>query len=103
MSIRHIGIETAKDIANHFGTFEKLWSYLLEELEKEKEVEKVIANEKVVMNEIKGGLEDEKIEGERKVEEEVEKEGEVEGMIEDQSDVMISGNGFYFLFFVWFQ
>jgi NAD-dependent DNA ligase len=102
LSIRHIGIETAKDIANHFGTFEKLWSYLLEELEKEievekeKEVEDQLEKEKVGKNEIKGGLENEKIE-EKEVEEEVEE------LIEDQSNVMVSGNRFYFLFFVRFQ
>ena len=88
MSIRHIGIETAKDIANHFGTFEKLWSYLLEELEKEKEVKQEREKEKVVKNEIIGGLEDEIIEEvERKVEEEV----EVEGLKIDQLNIVLSG------------
>ena len=43
LSIRHIGIETAKDISSHFGTFEKLWSYLLKEVEKE--VEKNVVEE----------------------------------------------------------
>jgi hypothetical protein len=40
LSIRHVGLETAKDISAHFGTFEALWSYLLGEVEK-KEVRKV--------------------------------------------------------------
>ena len=102
LSIRHIGIETAKDVANHFGTFEKLWSYLLEELKKGKEVEKEVEEElerkkeKVVENGIKGGLENEIIEVERmaegEVEEEKEEEKEVVGVIDSQSNAMVSGN-----------
>lgn len=60
MSIRHIGIETAKDISNHFGTFEKLWSYLLEEVAKE--VEREIDKgkiEKVVESKLEAENEDE--------------------------------------------
>ena len=76
MSIRHIGIETAKDISNHFGTFEKFWSYLLEEVEKE--VEREIDKEKI----------------EKEVESNVEAENE-----EDNShiDVVLTGDRILFL------
>ena len=78
MSIRHIGIETAKDISNHFGTFEKLWSYLLEEVEKE--IESEIDKENI----------------EKEVESKVEVEAENE---EDNShiDVVLTGDRILFL------
>ena len=41
LSIRHVGQETSKDIAGHFGTFQHFWKYLLEEVEKEGERENV--------------------------------------------------------------
>ena len=40
LSIRHVGQETSKDIAAHFGTFQQLWKYLLDEVEKEEGREK---------------------------------------------------------------
>ena len=78
MSIRHIGIETAKDISNHFGTFEKFWSYLLEEVEKE--VEREIDKEKI----------------EKEVESKVEAENDEEN---SHVDVLLTGNQILFLSF----
>ena len=39
LGIRHVGINTAKDIAGHYGSFQAFWTYLLSEVEREKKVE----------------------------------------------------------------
>jgi NAD-dependent DNA ligase len=52
LGIRHVGVETAKDLSNKFITFHGLWNYLLEEIKKEEKNEnekklKVFENEKI--------------------------------------------------------
>ena len=39
LGIRHVGINTAKDIAGHYGSFQAFWAYLLTEVEREKKIE----------------------------------------------------------------
>ena len=67
MGIRHVGVNTAKDIAGHFGSFEVFWMYLLSEVEKE--VERKLESDREEIEKV-----NEEEEGVKKDEEKIEEE-----------------------------
>ena len=67
MGIRHVGVNTAKDIAGHFGSFEVFWMYLLSEVERE--VERKLESDRDEIEKV-----NEEEEGVKKNEEKIEEE-----------------------------
>ena len=67
MGIRHVGVNTAKDIAGHFGSFEVFWMYLLSEVERE--VERKLESDRDEIEKV-----NEEEEGVKKDEEKIEEE-----------------------------
>ena len=67
MGIRHVGVNTAKDIAGHFGSFEVFWMYLLSEVERE--VERKLESDREEIEKV-----NEEEEGVKKNEEKIEEE-----------------------------